>query len=284
MIAQLLRIATTLIPLVGVVACSNSPPPSPVPRPRTSTAPARAVVLLRNDWRATVTMLRSDSLVLTLPNGSQQLQRVGRSARFTVEVGSNNAFIATLDSLALQPPSGAMAEAIGTRWTGRVSGAGRIEGLRISRPSGLGDDLTATVRSLIPLVPFTGMPVGRSWKDTTSGSVQVEVFRANEQRVRTWTAGERTDRNGIPVYPVRVHEEFEQLGRGSQGGREMTMTAQGSRTGNYYMTLDGRVDGAVFQDSIAQFITIPAAKQTVPTMRYSRTTLRFATSPRGDRP
>ena len=241
--------------------------------------------MLRNDWRATATMQRLDSLVLTLPDGSQQIQRAGRLARFTIEVGANNAFTATLDTVALQPPAdAAVAEAVGIRWTGKLTGAGQLEGLRISRSSGLGDDLTSMVRSLIPPVPFGGVPVGQSWKDTSSGAVKVGVFQVNERRVRSWAAGERTERNGLGVYPVRVREEFEQLGRGTQAGREMTLTAQGSRTGNYYVTIDGRVDGAALLDSVAQFITIPATRQTIPTMRYSRTTLRFSTSPRGGRP
>lgn len=274
-----------LLPLLAVVGCGHSPPPATAPAPRRSDVGSRTTVSLRNDWRALVTMQRTDSLVLTLPNGSRQVQRVGRMARFAVEIGANNSFMATLDSLILQPPaSEAIAQVAGTRWTGMVSGAGRIEGLRISRATPLGDDLTSAVRSLLPLVPFNGVAVGRSWKDTTSGSVQVEVFRVEEQRVRSWSAGERTERMGVSVYPVRVREDFEQLGRGSQAGREMTMTAQGSRIGYYYITMDGRVDGAVLQDSVAQFITIPAMKQTIPTMRYSRTTFRFATSPRGERP
>ncbi len=230
-------------------------------------------------------MQRADSLILTLPDGSRQLQRISRAARISFEIAANNSFTATLDSMSVSPAAeSAVAAAIGTRWTGKVNGAGRIEGVQISRSSALGDDLTRTIRSLIPLVPFDGRRVGSSWADTTSGTVQVEVFRTNERRTRKWTAGERTERGGVAVYPVRVREEFEQVGKGSQAGREMTMTAQGSRTGYYYMTVDGRVEGAVLQDSTAQFITIPAAHQTVPTMRYSRTTLRFASSPRDERP
>ena len=280
-----LRIATTLIPLVGVVACGGSPAPTPAPTPQSTPASSSSLVLLRNDWRAAVTMQRVDSLVLTLPDGTRQVQRLERLALFTVEISSNNAFSATLDSLAMRPAANqAIAAAIGTRWTGRLSGGGHIEGLRISRSTPLAEDLTTVVRSLIPPVSFSGVAVGRSWKDTTSGTVQVEVFQATERRVRSWTAGERLTLNGVLVYPIRVREEFEQLGRGAQAGREMTMTAQGSRSGNYYVTLDGRVDGAALRDSVAQFITIPATKVTVPTMRYSRLTLRFATSPRGNRP
>ncbi|MEO5798839.1 MAG: hypothetical protein ABIZ70_09975 [Gemmatimonadales bacterium] len=282
-----LRLLALALSLVTVAGCGHDPEPVTRPTPRTteSTGGGRATVALRSGWGATVVMQRQDSLVLTLPNGARQVQHVGRMARFTMEIGANNTFTAVLDSLGLQPPSNeAAAEARGTRWSGRITGAGRIEGLRISRASPLGDDLTAAVRSLVPMVPFAGTAIGRSWKDTVSGSVQVEVFRAQEQRVRSWSAGERTDRGGMSVYPIRVREEFEQLGRGSQSGREMTMTAQGSRVGYYYITADGRVDGAVLQDSVAQFITIPSAKQTIPTMRYSRTTLRYSTSARAERP
>jgi hypothetical protein len=280
-----LRIATTLISLVGVVACGGSPAPTPTPTPQGIPSPSSSLVLLRNDWRAAVTMQRVDSLVLTLPDGTRQTQRLERLALFTVEIGSNNAFAVTLDSLAMRPAANqAIAAAIGTRWTGRLSGAGHVEGLRISRSTPLAEDLTTVVRSLIPPVSFSGVAVGRSWKDTTSGTVQVEVFQATERRIRSWTAGEESALNGVLVHPIRVREEFEQLGRGAQAGREMTMTAQGVRSGNYYVTLDGRVEGAVLRDSVAQFITIPATKVTVPTMRYSRLTLRFATSPSGNRP
>lgn len=274
-----------MLPLAALLACGGPAEPETTPAPRPASAPSRATVLLRSGWGAVVTMQRQDSLVLTLPDGARQLQRVGRTARFAIDIGSNNTFTATLEALTLQPPAAeAVAEVLGTKWSGRITGAGRIEGLRISRASPLGDDLTAAVRSLLPPVPFAGIGVGRSWKDTLSGSVQVEVFRTQEQRVRSWFAGDRVDRNGIAVYPVRVREDFEQLGRGSQAGREMNMTAQGSRVGYYYMTIDGRVDGASLQDSVAQFITIPAMKQTIPTMRYTRTTLRYLTSSRAERP
>lgn len=278
-------LATTLISLIGVVACHKSPPPATAPEPRNTPTPTRGIALLRNDWRAAVTLQRVDSLVLTLPDGNHQVQRLERTAHFLVEIGRDNSFTATLDSLTTRPASvSAVAAAVGTEWSGKLSSAGRIEGLRISRSSPLGDDLTAAVRALIPPVPLRGVAVGVTWRDTTSGQVQVEVFRATETRTRSWTAGEIIDLNGVQVHPIRVREEFEQLGRGEQAGRTMTMTAQGSRSGNYYVTLDGRVDGAALRDSVAQFITVPAAKVTVPTMRYSRTSLRFATSPRDNRP
>ncbi|MES2305066.1 MAG: hypothetical protein V4558_06145 [Gemmatimonadota bacterium] len=281
-----LRFLALALSLATLAGCGHDPEPVTRPAPRAAeTSGARALVSLRSGWGATVTMQRQDSLVLTLPNGARQVQHVGRMARFTMEIGSNNSFTAVLDSLSLQPPSvEAAADARGTRWSGRITGAGRIEGLRISRATPLGDDLTSAVRALVPMVPLGGAPVGTRWKDTLSGSVQVEVFRAQEERVRSWSAGERTDRGGMSVYPVRVREEFEQLGKGSQAGREMTMTAQGSRVGYYYLTADGRVDGAVLQDSVAQFITIPSVKQTIPTMRYSRTTFRYSTSARAERP
>ena len=88
-------------------------------------------------------MQRIDSLVLTLPDGTRQVQRLERLALFAVEIGSNNRYTVTLDSLAMRPAANqAIAAAIGTQWTGMVSGGGQIEGLRISRSTPLGDDLT----------------------------------------------------------------------------------------------------------------------------------------------
>ena len=72
--------------------------------------------------------------------------------------------------------------------------------------------------------------------------------------------------------------KFEQVGKGSQGGREMTMTAQGVRSSSYYVTILGRVDQVVHRDSIAKFITIPAGRQTIPTTQIVRVELRALAS------
>ena len=280
-----LRVLLLALPCAAGLACSGSPPATTTPQPRAApAAPSRATpVALRNDWRATVFLQRIDSLVFTLPNGAKQVQRVTRAARFSLAVSAGNGYSVTLDSMTLIPAAPqAVAAAIGTTWSGRILGNGRLDGVKASRTTAIGEDLAPTVLTFLPPVPFAGAAVGATWRDSVRGSSQVEVFRVNEQRTRTWTVGERADRSGLPVHPVRVREEFEQVGRGSQAGREMTMTAQGKRSGTYYLTLDGRIDGATFDDSVARLITIPASKQTIPTMQYSRTTLRFVS--RADRP
>src|ERR1043165_795625 len=95
-----LRLLVLALPLVTLAACGHDPEPVTRPAPRTTEATsARSVVALRGGWGATVLLQRADSLVLTLPDGSSQLQRVGRTARFTVDVGSNNTFSATLDAI-----------------------------------------------------------------------------------------------------------------------------------------------------------------------------------------
>lgn len=280
-----LRVLFAALPCAAALACAKSSPPAATPAPRTTAAaPSRATpVALRNDWRATVFMQRLDSLVFTLPNGAKQVQRVVRTARFSLAISGGNAFSVTLDSMTLQPPAPqAVQEALGTTWSGRVLGNGRLDAVRPNRTTAIGEDVGATVQALLPPIPFAGAVVGQSWRDSVRGSTQVEVFRVNESRTRAWSIGDRAERSGLPVYPIRVREEFEQVGRGAQAGREMTMTAQGKRSGTYYLTLDGRVDGAAFDDSVARLITIPATRQTIPTMQYSRTTLRFV--PRADRP
>jgi hypothetical protein len=103
----------------------------------------------------------------------------------------------------------------------------------------------------------------------------VDIFSANERRTAAWTAGSLSVRSGGQVIPVRLREDFEQLGDGQQSGRRMTMTSQGRRSGTYYVTQNGQVSSARLDDSVAMLISIPSSKQVVPTIRYGRTVVRF---------
>jgi hypothetical protein len=58
------------------------------------------------------------------------------------------------------------------------------------------------------------------------------------------------------------------------------MTAQGRRSGTYYLTLDGRIDAATVDDSVAKLIAIPALRQTIPTMQFTRYSIRAIPSRR----
>ncbi|MBA2291488.1 MAG: hypothetical protein H0W15_03420 [Gemmatimonadales bacterium] len=274
-------IHNALAGVLAVAACAPStsgPRPDPAPLPaapdRTS---ASTAITLRRDWTTTVTVEREDSIVITLPDGSRQVQRQGRTAHFTMSLAPGTVRV-KLNDLVLRPSLGNEAtEVIGTTWTGRVGASGTITNLQASRNTTLGDDISNVVRAFLPRLPDGRAVPGARWADSSEGAVRVEIFRANEHRTTEWSAGQRTERNGIQVLAVRSREEFEQLGRGNQAGRELTMTAQGRRTATYYLTLDGRVDAATLQDSVAKFITIADTRQSIPTMQFARTAIQYGT-------
>jgi len=277
---QSVLLALAVSSLAG--ACSaRSPEPTPAPVRRATNA--NAPLSLPRDWATTVFLEREDSLILTLPSGGRQVQRQGRSARFTLTL-TPGAIRVRLDTLVLRPSLGDQTnDVIGTIWTARIGESGRIYALQATRGSPLAEEIGNAVRAMIPRLPGETVRPGESWSDSSSGAVRVDIFRATEQRTSRWSSGERVDRNGLSVLPIRLREDYEQLGRGDQSGRQMTMTAQGRRTATYYMTLDGRVDAAVMQDSVVKLITIPATRQSIPTMQFNRTELRFGSDGRGRR-
>ncbi len=268
-----------LLALLGGVGCASAPPPpSARPAPSSDAAPATTVArttTLTTQWRSLVILDRRDSLVLTLPDGSKQRQRLGRLARFTLTV-DGSAFSVRLDSLLLTPASPEAAKgAIGTTWSGRFGPFGRIERLTPSQGGLLVEELTTTVASLLPTLPRGGVRAGERWADTTRRVIRVEVFRTDDRRLARWQANPPTEIEGLRLIPIAVREDFEQIGRGASAGREMAMTAQGSRSGVYYLTADGRVERALMRDSVAKLITVPGSKQSIPTMQYSLTLIRY---------
>ena len=269
---------SAMLALLALAACNRSAPePAPRPAPRPTPA-APSTVTLRREWSTVVVMERDDSIVLTLPDGNRQTQRQTRTARFTMTL-TPGAIRVSLDALTLRPALGDVAnEVVGTTWTGRVSGSGRISSLQASRGTPLAEELGGVVETLLPRLADGTVRPGLTWSDSASGPVRVDIFRGTEHRSSRWTSGERTLRDGVEVIPVRVRESYEQLGRGSQSGRQMTMTAQGRRIGTYYVTLDGRIDAATMQDSVAKFITIADTRQSIPTMQYARTSFRYGSA------
>lgn len=267
--------ALLLAGLLGAAACSKSTPPVTRPAPRDATPARPAATRLTTQWQSRVLLEQRDSLVLTLPNGSKQVQRLGRQARFSLTVANGN-FTVRLDSLRLAPASEEVSrEAVGATWTGKLGAFGRLEALSASKGGMLVEELTTVVAALLPTLPRGGASAGEVWADTTKRTIRVEIFRAEDRRIARWRANTATEIQGLRLVPVQLREEFEQIGRGVSSGREMNMTAQGSRTGAYFMTLDGRVERAVLVDSITKLITIPSTRQSIPTMQYSRTQINY---------
>ncbi len=234
-----------------------------------------APVALASDWAARATLERRDSIIITLPNGRRQVQRLEQRASLRLEVGDRGRVRITLDSLAFTPSAGSGEDAArGTTWTADLDRGG-LGRLRASRRSPVIDELTGTLQGIFPLMPQGGVRPGMIWADTSYADRRVQAFVAKDRRVGEWAAGTRTMRNGIEVQPVTALQQFEQIGDAQTGGQQMKMTAQGRRTSTYYLTIGGRIEMVTHQDSVAMLITIPARRETIPTMQQIRTTIRF---------
>jgi hypothetical protein len=268
---------------VLLAACSGggkappASPPSPARRAPVPVAP-NARLALSTGYRASAVMERTDSIVLTLPDGSRQVQREARHARFSIDVRQDGSVRVRLDSLTLRPsgPRSEQAEraAIGTVWQGRLTEAG-LEGLKASKSGDLVGDIGTTVADFFPALPSGGVLEGTRWADTSESTLQVEVFEAQDHRIRRWEASKRSPREGVLSQPIRRTEEYEQLGKGAQAGREMRMSAQGSSKTTYYLLMTGKLDAILQTDSASRLITIPATRQAVPTIHVVRRSVMF---------
>jgi hypothetical protein len=223
---------------------------------------------------------RDDSIILTLPSGDHQLQRFSRRASFLMKVSDGGDVTITLDSLVVKPrTSGDAGNPVGAVWTGEVAGD-HLNALQLhGRASASAAPLTTIVRELLPRLPRSGARAGLSWADTSNGQVQVDIFSGSERRTATWSAGPVAGRDRL--LPVSVHQEFEQLGSGAEGGQKMSMTSQGRSSGVYYIQSDGRITDAQLSDSVTMLISIPGTRQLIPTTRYSRTSVHFFSQMRG---
>lgn len=268
---------------LALSACASSPPRSqPAPTPPLAVRGARSITLKEN-WRATVIVDRDDSIILTLPSGDHQLQHFARHAGLTLLVDGGGKYSLRLDSMTVRPRNAGDSVASGASWNG-VTSDDRFNPLRVSQGGDAADRFSSVIRGVMPRLPAAGVHAEQRWSDTASGTVRMDIFNAQERRTSQWTVGAAVDRGSGRVLPIRVREDFEELGDGSQGGRKMSMTAQGRRSGTYYLTSDGRVGSAQLSDSVAMLISIPSTKQVVPTIRYGRTSVRFILAPGTARP
>lgn len=265
-----------------LAACSGggTAPPTSQPIPARPPVPVarNARLALSTGYRASAVMERTDSIVLTLPDGSRQVQREARHARFSIDVRQDGSVRVRLDSLTLRPggPRSEQAEraAIGTVWQGRLTEAG-LEGVKASKSGDLVGDIGTSVADFFPALPVGGVIEGARWADTSETTLQVEVFETQDHRIRRWEAVRRSPRQGVLSQPIRRTETYEQLGEGDQAGREMRMSAQGSSNTTYYLLLTGKVDAIIQTDSASRLITIPATRQAVPTIHVVRRTVMF---------
>jgi hypothetical protein len=137
-------------------------------------------------------------------------------------------------------------------------------------------ELTAVVRALLPRLPAPGALPRSGWTDSATGTTSSDMFTVTERRTASWSAGSTSKSADGDVTPIQLREDFEQSGEGSRDGRSMTLTAQGRRTGTYYVRSDGRVTRAQLADSSALSIGIPQTHELMSGTRHSHTVVRFS--------
>jgi hypothetical protein len=266
----------------GALACRstvNSTPSTtavPATTPTTPTGRAPQRVTLSDDWSSTVTVIREDSIILSLADGSKRLERRQRTARFRMFLSPGIAIAVQLDSLAFNPAIPIQSGSLGTVWNGRVDARGRLSTLSLNRHNTTTDELEQTIRELLPRVPRGGIFSGMTWRDTSDGSLRIDGYETDEERLASWSVGERTNRGALILVPVIVEEKFEQLGKGVVLQRPSDMTAQGTRRGTWFMTMVGQLSQAVLVDSVAKLVTITGSRDPVPTMEFTRTTIQYS--------
>jgi hypothetical protein len=273
-VPSIFRIPVPLLPalfLAAITACAGSPPPKAAPRPNGSRATG---VLMSQEWGAHVELVRSDSIVLSLPGGQHQLQQLSRRASFTLTVGPRSAITLRLDSLTMVPaPGKASIPMVGTIWTGRMLG-NRVEWQSTAGAGPVIEDLTTDIGEFFPRLPEGGVVAGSSWTDTSTTKGRVDIFEATQRFVTHWSSAPAA--GGGKGVAVLAASDLEQSGKGSESGVDMTMTGQGSRSTTYNLLENGQIDRISRKDSMNVMISIPASHQLVPTVRFIRSQVAFS--------
>lgn len=271
---------TSLAVLAALVGCASSAPPpprtAPVRRPADAPAERPTVVTTAFDYRGVVLVDRRDSIILTLPDGGRQVQRMSRHVRLSLTVERDGDLRLRLDSVAYVPSAGANErDAVGTNWIAELRPGEGVRDVRADRRSAIASEIGEMIRDLLPALPRDGASTGSTWADTSASRRQVEIFEARDERVSRWSAGRVTTRSGVQLLPVTRSATYTQLGEGSQAGREMRMSSEGRSTTTYYLTAGGLVDEIEISDDATRLITIPSTRQAIPTRQVVRTTVRF---------
>ncbi|HEU5169584.1 MAG TPA: hypothetical protein VFU46_03550, partial [Gemmatimonadales bacterium] len=137
--------------------------------------------------------------------------------------------------------------------------------LRSDRLSTIGDQIGATLPTLFPALPPSGLEAGREWTDTAHRSLRADAFDATEQAITSYRAAPG-DGGSIMI---QSRTTFQRNGTSGQATQPMEMTSGGIREGVYRFG-SGAVLAGEGTDSSEITITVPAVGQTVPVSQRGR--------------
>ena len=212
--------------------------PSAPPPPEEGTGPA---VTYRPVSGARYRLEHRDSLVFQYQGGASQTQTSDRVALVHLTIapaparGSYRVAV-TLDSLeatesGVTVPFDTVLAALGTTWSGTLSGVGSLSELKPDRPGTLTAELAGYLRYLFPALPEGGVREGMQWTDSTSYPLVSDAFTGNEQAVTVYRASDKEEVTGREAIPLETSSKYSRSGKRMQGDQELEMTASGTRSG-----------------------------------------------------
>ena len=250
--------------------------PSAPPPPDEGTGPA---VTYRPVSGARYRLEHRDSLVFEYQGGGSQTQTRDRVALVHLTIapaaarGSYRVTV-TLDSLEATEsgtpvPPDSVAAALGTTWSGTLSGVGTLSELKPDRSGTLTAELAGFLRYLFPALPEGGVREGMQWTDSTSYPLVSDAFTGSEEAVTVYRASEKAAVDGREAIPVETSSKYSRSGKRVQGDQELEMTASGTRSGTHRLSEGGVLVSARGTDTGEMTISVPAVGQTVPVTRSS---------------
>jgi hypothetical protein len=260
---------------------TRAPSPKPIdpsapPPPEEGTGP---VVTYLPVSGARYRLEHRDSLVFQYQGGGSQTQTRDRVALVHLTIapaaarGSYRVAV-TLDSLEANEsgtpvPFDTVLAALGTTWSGTLSGVGTLSELKPDRGGTLTAELAGYLRYLFPALPEGGVREGMQWTDSTSYPLVSDAFTGNEQAITVYRASAKEEVSGREAIPLETSSKYNRSGKRIQGDQELEMTASGTRSGVHRLSIDGVLVSAQGTDTGEMTISVPAVGQTVPVTRSS---------------
>jgi hypothetical protein len=250
--------------------------PSAPPPPEEGTGPA---VTYRPVSGTRYRLEHRDSLVFEYQGGASQVQTRDRVALVHLTIAQAPArgsyrVTVTLDSLeatesGMPVPADSVTAALGTTWSGTLSGVGTLSELKPDRSGTLTDELAGYLRYLFPALPEGGVREGMQWTDSTSYPLVSDAFTGSEEAITVYRASGKEEISGRDAIPLETSSKYRRSGKRLQGDQELEMTASGTRSGVHRLAVEGVLVSAQGTDTGEMTISVPAVGQTVPVTRSS---------------
>jgi hypothetical protein len=210
--------------------------------------------------------VRQDTVVAAMPSGEEQTQVIGRTTYLTltwIASDSGTRITAAIDSVV--PGEGVsrydpvVDSAIGARWTAWRLPNGALTRLDSGPRSSAAEQVRDQLRLLFPILPAAGASPGQAWGDSTEGPALVSAFEARE-RVKLNSVAQPGPDGSVAIAVIR---ERAADGEGLQYLQPITITATGTDSLAYVMTVDGIVHDVAGRRLMHLDLDLPAIGQRV---------------------